>query len=39
MLQPNYFGTDDGAMHQADGLISGVAHSTGSVFAPRVSKS
>jgi len=36
MLQPNYFGAMMVAMHQADGLISGVAHSTGSVLRPLV---
>ncbi|MGO8835812.1 MAG: phosphate acyltransferase, partial [Limisphaerales bacterium] len=34
MLQPNYFGTMMVAMHQADGLISGASHITGSVLRP-----
>ena len=34
MLQPNYFGTMMVAMHQADGLISGTTHITGSVLRP-----
>jgi phosphate acetyltransferase len=34
MLQPNYFGAMMVAMHQADGLISGVSHITGSVLRP-----
>jgi phosphate acetyltransferase len=34
MLQPNYFGTMMLAMHQADGLISGASHNTGSVLRP-----
>jgi phosphate acetyltransferase len=32
--QPNYFGTMMVAMHQADGLISGASHITGSVLRP-----
>ena len=34
MLQPNYFGTMMLAMHQADGMISGASHITGSVLRP-----
>src|SRR6186713_1943494 len=34
MQQPNYFGAMMVAMHQADGLISGVSHITGSVLRP-----
>ena len=34
MLQPNYFGTMMLAMHQADGLVSGASHITGSVLRP-----
>ena len=34
MLQPNYFGAMMVAMHQADGLISGASHFTGSVLRP-----
>jgi phosphate acetyltransferase len=34
MLQPNYFGTMMLAMRQADGLISGASHNTGSVLRP-----
>ena len=34
MQQPNYFGTMMLAMHQADGLISGASHNTGSVLRP-----
>ncbi len=34
MLQPNYFGAMMVAMHQADGLVSGAAHITGSVLRP-----
>jgi len=34
MLQPNYFGTMMVAMHQADALISGASHITGSVLRP-----
>ena len=34
MRQPNYFGAMMVAMHQADGLISGVNHITGSVLRP-----
>ena len=34
MFQPNYYGTMMLAMHQADGLISGAAHNTGSVLRP-----
>jgi phosphate acetyltransferase len=34
MLQPNYFGAMMLAMHQADGLISGASHTTGSVLRP-----
>jgi len=30
MLQPNYFGSMMVAMRQADGLVSGTSHSTGS---------
>ena len=36
MLQPNFFGTMMVAMHQADGLVSGVSHTTGSVLRPLV---
>jgi len=32
--QPNYYGTMMVAMHQADGLISGASHITGSVLRP-----
>jgi len=34
VLQPNYFGTMMVAMHQADGLVSGASHITGSVLRP-----
>jgi phosphate acetyltransferase len=34
MLQPNYFGAMMLAMHQADGLLSGTSHTTGSVLRP-----
>lgn len=34
MMQPNYFGTMMLAMHQADGLVSGTTHITGSVLRP-----
>jgi phosphate acetyltransferase len=34
MLQPNYFGAMMLAMHQADGLVSGTSHITGSVLRP-----
>jgi phosphate acetyltransferase len=34
MLQPNYFGAMMLAMHQADGLVSGTSHTTGSVLRP-----
>jgi phosphate acetyltransferase len=34
VLQPNYYGTMMVAMHQADGLISGASHITGSVLRP-----
>ena len=34
MMQPNYYGTMMLAMHQADGLISGASHFTGSVLRP-----
>jgi phosphate acetyltransferase len=34
MLQPNYYGSMMLAMHQADGLISGASHITGSVLRP-----
>lgn len=34
MCQPNYFGAMMVAMHQADGLVSGVSHITGSVLRP-----
>src|ERR1017187_3745469 len=34
VLQPNYFGAMMLAMHQADGLISGTGHTTGSVLRP-----
>ncbi len=34
MLQPNYFGAMMVAMHQADGLVSGTSHTTGSVLRP-----
>ena len=34
MRQPNYFGAMMVAMHQADGLVSGVGHITGSVLRP-----
>jgi phosphate acetyltransferase len=32
--QPNYFGAMMVAMHQADGLVAGVSHTTGSVLRP-----
>ncbi len=34
ILQPNYFGAMMLAMHQADGLVSGASHTTGSVLRP-----
>jgi phosphate acetyltransferase len=34
MLQPNYYGCMMLAMHQADGLVSGSSHITGSVLRP-----
>lgn len=34
ILQPNFFGAMMLAMHQADGLVSGVSHTTGSVLRP-----
>ena len=34
MLQPNYYGAMMLAMHQADGLVSGTSHTTGSVLRP-----
>ena len=34
ILQPNYYGAMMLAMHQADGLISGASHNTGSVLRP-----
>lgn len=34
MLQPNYYGAMMLAMHQADGMISGASHITGSVLRP-----
>jgi phosphate acetyltransferase len=34
MRQPNYFGAMMLAMHQADGLVSGTSHITGSVLRP-----
>jgi len=34
LLQPNYFGAMMVAMHQADALVSGAAHSTASVLRP-----
>jgi len=34
MLQPNYYGTMMLAMHQADGLVSGASHITGSLLRP-----
>jgi phosphate acetyltransferase len=34
MMQPNYYGSMMLAMHQADGLISGSSHITGSVLRP-----
>jgi phosphate acetyltransferase len=34
VLQPNYYGAMMLAMHQADGLISGASHNTGSVLRP-----
>jgi phosphate acetyltransferase len=34
MMQPNYYGAMMLAMHQADGLISGASHFTGSVLRP-----
>lgn len=34
MMQPNYYGAMMLAMHQADGLVSGASHITGSVLRP-----
>ena len=34
LLQPNFFGAMMVAMHQADGLVSGAAHTTASVLRP-----
>jgi len=34
MLQPNYYGCMMLAMHQADGLVSGASHITGSLLRP-----
>jgi len=34
MLQPNYYGAMMVAMHQADGMVSGASHITGSVLRP-----
>ncbi len=34
MTQPNYYGAMMVAMHQADGLVSGTSHITGSVLRP-----
>ena len=34
MMQPNFYGAMMLAMHQADGLVSGVSHITGSVLRP-----
>lgn len=34
IMQPNYFGAMMLAMHQADGLVSGIGHTTGSVLRP-----
>ncbi|HHY83942.1 MAG TPA: phosphotransacetylase [Verrucomicrobia bacterium] len=34
IVQPNYFGAMMLAMHQADGLVSGTSHTTGSVLRP-----
>jgi phosphate acetyltransferase len=34
VMQPNYFGAMMLAMHQADGLVSGTSHTTGSVLRP-----
>ena len=34
MLQPNYFGAMMVAMHQADAVVSGASHITGSVLRP-----
>ena len=34
LLQPNFFGAMMLAMHQADGLVSGTSHTTGSVLRP-----
>jgi phosphate acetyltransferase len=34
IMQPNYFGAMMVAMHQADGLVAGVSHITGSVLRP-----
>jgi len=34
MLKPNYFGSMMVAMHQADGLVSGVCETSGSVLRP-----
>ena len=34
MMQPNFYGAMMLAMHQADGLVSGASHITGSVLRP-----
>src|ERR1035438_899102 len=34
LLQPNFFGAMMIAMHQADGMVSGAAHTTASVLRP-----
>ena len=34
LMQPNFYGAMMLAMHQADGLVSGVSHITGSVLRP-----
>ena len=34
MMQPNFYGAMMLAMHQADGLVSGISHITGSVLRP-----
>lgn len=34
IVQPNYFGAMMLAMHQADGLVSGTSHATGTVLRP-----
>ena len=34
MIQPNFYGAMMLAMHQADGLVSGASHITGSVLRP-----